>query len=87
MAIRVALNPNALNASFCFLVADAPEVNRKTRFLIPVAAISSPTPTLTIVAPRAAISLAVAPPISPKGPILVTMSEIFGAEAAVVLPR
>ena len=62
-------------------MADAPEVNRRIKFLIPVAATSSPTPTLTIVAPRAAISLAVDPPISPKGPILVTMSEIFGAEA------
>ena len=40
-----------------------------------------------MLAPNAAISPEATPPIAPKGPILLTTSDILGADAAVVLPK
>ena len=54
---------------------------------MPVAATSDSIPAPTILAPRAAISPLATPPISPRGPILLTTSDILGALAAVLLPR
>ena len=87
LAISAASKPNCWKAAAWLLVAPSPAVIPRIRFLIPVAATSDCTPVAIIEAPNAAISPDATPPISPSGPILVTTSEINGAEAAVVLPR
>ena len=87
LAISAASSPNVWKAAACVLVAPSPAVMPRMRFFMPVAATSDCTPVPTIEAPRAAISPDATPPTSPRGPILVTTSEINGADAAVVLPK
>ena len=56
-------------------------------FLMPVAATSDCTPTDAIEAPTAATCAALMPATWPKGPTLVTISDIESLLAAVVFDR